>query len=385
MEKTKIFDKTTPKRPRFSSDRPDEYGFDLGYKTLPLQVIKKLNTRSGSGLADEYYTIEKLESMYISLVDGLIGIQDGSLEVSTETIGDSSKYSYSEFEGSPADHVVYLDKSARPIQHMVSGLWENLAAPGVDEPAHSFVNIDKEIWLQNMNVPVSRLQNPKPEDYNFDNMDQELLKARISQLRAIYVRPDSVDRIDEDNPLSCLELPTILDGENVLIVDEVESSGYTLKIALELYKRAFPETNFATAYWVSPRKISWTVTEQDGTDSREFASSWVPFWYDAQTVYGRGIGDIDPIFSSASEDVRVRLGKFLLSAPINKKTDSGFEIIKDRRSADTYSDLDLLIDRYKEGKILYKPNPDRSDFEERAMQMNHLTSMSDYVKLVRSL
>ncbi len=369
----------------FSPEKPDQYGFDLGYKILPLQAIKKINTRSAQGLGNEFYSINKLESMYVSLADGLIGIQDGTLRVSDEVVGDSAKYSYSEFEGSPSDHVVYLDKSARPVQYLVSGLWNKLSSESSSEPEHSFVNIDKEIWLQYMNVPINRLQNPKPSDYDFDKMDQQLLKDRIAQLRAIYLKPQYIDKINEEDLSSCMNLPTTLDGKRVLIVDEVESSGYTLKIALELYKRAFPEASFATAYWASPKKISWTVVENDGTESREFAASWVPFWYDADTVYGRGIGDIDPIYSAQSDDVRIRLGKFLLSAPINTKTPTGFELITDRRSEDTYHDLELLIKRFNNGDVLYKPNAQREDFEERAVSMNGLSNMSQYIDKLRSI
>jgi hypothetical protein len=347
MEKNKKNDELK-RRPPLIPGKPDEYGFSLGYSILPMQAIKKINTRSGSGLDNEFYSIEKLESMYLSCSDGLIGIQDGSITVDQETIGDNAKYTFSEFDGQPSDHVVYLDKSARPIQYLIAGLWDSLAKPSATKPEHSFVNIDKEIWLQQMNVPIHRLQNPQPEDYNFDNIDKQLLKDRINQLRAIYIKPEFIDQIDENNIESCKDLPTVLDGQNVLIVDEVESSGYTLKIALELYKRAFPNTKFGTAYWASPRKISWTVNEKDGTESKEFAASWVPFWYDSDTAYGRGIGDIDPVYSASSEDVRIRLGKFLLSAPINNQTNSGFEIINDTRSKQTYSDLDLIISRFHE-------------------------------------
>jgi hypothetical protein len=384
MEKNKKNDELK-RRPPLIPGKPDEYGFSLGYSILPMQAIKKINTRSGSGLDNEFYSIEKLESMYLSCSDGLIGIQDGSITVDQETIGDNAKYTFSEFDGQPSDHVVYLDKSARPIQYLIAGLWDSLAKPSATKPEHSFVNIDKEIWLQQMNVPIHRLQNPQPEDYNFDNIDKQLLKDRINQLRAIYIKPEFIDQIDENNIESCKDLPTVLDGQNVLIVDEVESSGYTLKIALELYKRAFPNTKFGTAYWASPRKISWTVNEKDGTESKEFAASWVPFWYDSDTAYGRGIGDIDPVYSASSEDVRIRLGKFLLSAPINNQTNSGFEIINDTRSKQTYSDLDLIISRFHEGKILYKPSPSRLDFEKRAVEFNSLRSMDEYVAAVRSL
>lgn len=266
MEKNKKNDELK-RRPPLIPGKPDEYGFSLGYSILPMQAIKKINTRSGSGLDNEFYSIEKLESMYLSCSDGLIGIQDGSITVDQETIGDNAKYTFSEFDGQPSDHVVYLDKSARPIQYLIAGLWDSLAKPSATKPEHSFVNIDKEIWLQQMNVPIHRLQNPQPEDYNFDNIDKQLLKDRINQLRAIYIKPEFIDQIDENNIESCKDLPTVLDGQNVLIVDEVESSGYTLKIALELYKRAFPNTKFGTAYWASPRKISWTVNEKDGTES----------------------------------------------------------------------------------------------------------------------
>lgn len=361
---------------------------DPQYDKLNRQAFLTLrsSTTGGYGRRIESSTKsdEYVESLYISCTEGLIGIIDGSIPVDSEDehIPNEAHYKTSEFSGEPAEHVIYLDKSARPISFLVSELWESMAKPHSNEPVGSFVNIDKEKWLQLMGVPATRLQNPTTEDYDFSKIDPLTLRKKIAELRAIYVEDDYVNQIDENNPESVHSLPTVLDGKNVLIVDEVESSGYTLKIALQLFMQAFPEAKFGSAYWSSPSKIRWTVSDTM-TESSEFASTWVPFWYDPKLPTGRGIGDIDPSFYEKSNDIRRRLGRFLLSAPFYRKEGEELITFTDRDSQETFNDLSILIEKFKKGKIICRPNSRRSDFEKKAVEINNLGSFDEYKGLIR--
>lgn len=375
----------TKTRKRFDPERPDPNAEDLGYSFMPRQAFKRLNSRTGNGFIDEHRRVEYLESLYVQCTDGVIGILDGSINKSDENNKDNARLAYSEYDGEPSDCVVFLDKSARPISYLVSEFWDLLAKPDVGKPEFSHVNIDKEIWLQMMHVPMNRIQKPKPEDFDFSKIDSDLLEDRVRQLRAVYVTPQCIDQVNEDDLSNIWDLKTTLDGRNVAILDEVESSGYTLKTALELYKRSFPNTKFSTLYWTSPRKIQWFVEESDGNVSKEFAASWVPFWYDSETSSGRGIGEIDPVFSEQSSDIRQRLGKFILSTPYHRVIEERFELITDKMSEETYSDLDLLVHRFKSGNILYRPHPERPDFEERALTSNGFSTIQDFAKAVHGL
>jgi len=385
MEKIKQISKKEKYCYRYNPDRPDLRGEEVGYELMYRQAFQELNTRSGNGFRNRFRRITNIEALYLGCTDGLIGMLDGSIKIDDESWDDNARYVSSEYEGDPSDHAVYLDKSARPIRALVEGLWDKLAKAEISIPDSSHVNIDKELWLGLMHVPTNRFQKPLETDLNFNNIDPKLLRDRIEQLRSVYLSPENLEKLDEQNLSDCWNMPTSLDGKNVAIIDEVESSGFTLRIALELYKRAFPETNFSCMYWSSPRKIYWDVVEEDGTMSQEFAASWAPFWYDAVSASGRGIGDIDVSYSRQSADVRQRIGKYILSAPYNKKVDDGYEEVRDTRSEQTYHDLGLLINRFNNGEAFYRPNPQRLDFMERATIFNGLSSFSEYKGIVRDL
>lgn len=324
-----------------------------------------------------------VESLYIGCTDGLIGIIDGSIDPDNEDehVSNEAHYTHSEYSG-PANHVVYLDKSARPVSFLVDELWDLLARPGLKEPEKSYVNIDKEDWLLLMGVPATRLQNPRPADYGLAKIPPSVLLSKVRELRALYVSDEFVDHIDPNRPESVDNLPTSLDGTNVLIVDEVESSGYTLKVAFDLFKKAFPKANFGTAYWASPSKVRWEVSD-DSTYSAEFAASWVPFWYSSDTSRGRGIGDINPDFYANATDIRQRMGRFLLSAPFYNINNGEYVPYTDEDSIETYRDLELLTERFRQGKVLLRPNSRRSDFKERATQLNGYSDFNQYLADLR--
>ena len=56
-------------------------------------------------------------------------------------------------EGIAYDHVVYLDKSARPVSWLVNMFWNELAlkdsnSTAVKKPKHSYINIDRSPWFR---------------------------------------------------------------------------------------------------------------------------------------------------------------------------------------------------------------------------------------------
>ncbi|MBP5787881.1 MAG: hypothetical protein J6Y19_08720, partial [Kiritimatiellae bacterium] len=62
--------------------------------------------------------------------------------------------------GAPFDHVVYLDKSARPVSWLVNLFRNRFAAAAweggpVPRPPHSCVNIDRSPWFRKVGIMVS--------------------------------------------------------------------------------------------------------------------------------------------------------------------------------------------------------------------------------------
>lgn len=259
----------------------------------------------------------------------------------------------------PFDAAIYLDKSARPVRQLVHDLWNN--ASDKPEPRSLFLNVDKRPWLKAMGYdPQSmNLEDITPDDVSLDMVDPEYLHKQLSTLRALYLNPADMEKIDEDNLEPVWSLPTRLDGKTIAIIDEVKSSGNTLRIALDLLKRAFPKTSFDAMWWSNPGKLSWP-----GGEDVDFKSQWaariVPPWYDDKRESGRGVGDIDIPYSATSSSKAQRIGRNILSAP--ERDDSGNYSSNRSFSAVVRRDLGRLATRYKNMELVqYKPDHNLDD------------------------
>lgn len=174
------------------------------------------------------------------------------------------------------DYVVYLDKSARPVQWLVSEFWDHFA-PGKPAPQSKFINIDREDWRPS-------LGSPEYGDYHPDDLDI----SAIHELRDIFEDPSNSER-------------AMFDGKKILIVDEVKVSGDTLKIAEDMFQRTFPSAEISGEWWMIPS----TPLDNGSVD--------VPVWYRKDTTAGRGIGNKDAKKSLASPSRRQRVGPTFLS------------------------------------------------------------------------
>ena len=213
--------------------------------------------------------------------------------------------------GKPWDHVVYLDKSARPVSWLVNLFWKHFAAPaGEDRPAprppHSYVNIDRSPWFRKVGIQVSDdgRQKAGGELATFrDFMDRisRVTPRHLAELRALYV-PGGIGAEDAD---AILAAPTVLDGRRVLIVDEVSRTGATLDIAATLFRLAFPKAaEVAGTYFWHPKEPPLKVGGENVMTS-------LPVWYDPDTLYGRGIGGIsETYYHSRLEYYEKRLPEF---------------------------------------------------------------------------
>lgn len=119
------------------------------------------------------------------------------------------------------DCVIWLDKSARPVEWLTRSLWPVLSKGEDDKvppmPKSYFLNIDREHW-------VNILDSQGNGGLDVGRIDDSVIRS----LRSIFVLPTQKQtglspKIDSAK--------TVLDGKVIMVVDEVRSTGRTLDYA----------------------------------------------------------------------------------------------------------------------------------------------------------
>jgi hypothetical protein len=260
----------------------------------------------------------------------------------------------------PFDAALFLDKSGRPVRQLMHDLWDSVTDK--PEPKSLFLNIDKRPWLRAMGFKDGEeynLDDIDPSMVTLDAVDPRYLQRELTALRALYLNPSDFKEIDEENLEETWEMPTQLDGKTIAIIDEVKSSGNTLRIAVELLRRAFPKAHFEGIWWSDPGTVSWQGGE-DVNFKKQWAARVVPPWYDARKESGRGVGDIDIPYSTTSPSKAQRIGRSVLSAP--ERDSTGSYVSHRNLSAVIRRDVAALADRYKSRELDdYKPSIDLDD------------------------
>lgn len=189
-----------------------------------------------------------------------------------------------------ADHVIYLDKSARPVSWLVNTFWDDFTEK--DRPKHSYLAIDRKEWFGRTETPVESneyIRNPDGSARlaTFDDFRKEnVTREDLARIRALYI-PGGIETEDVEEIMST---PTGLEGKNITIIDEVSRSGSTLAIAQYLVSKAIPEAKSVNGY------TFWKPGFQQHPYSDEQQIRSVPVWYDSSSNTGRGIGDINEQF-----------------------------------------------------------------------------------------
>jgi hypothetical protein len=299
------------------------------------------NRTDGSVKSDK-----QLRSDYIQRTDELIRkITDGVEIVNPET-GETERQNY--------DFVVWLDKSARPVSWLTKELWPKLATkPGEDlppMPAFRYVNIDREQWVNTVD-PEGKGR------VNVDLVDDSIVRS----LRSIFIKPHGkqdglTDKIDT--------APSELDGKNILIVDEVFSSGRTLQIAEKFFERAFPDANVSGSYWMA------------GIAQKGLAvgNADLPVWYKEKDVTGRGVNNRDERRSQLSPSLTQRLGGWFLSTAFNNVDENSTQLRKEIKNL--ANDPNVLI--------VPSNQREEDEYDVRATELNHL-SMQEFTEAKKSL
>lgn len=344
------------KNPELSTSTPSDETYDYSennYKYFQHNTSSKLvgtglNKDGTQGYAFETnrIPIDKIEQYYVGDTDTLIGMFDNEIQESSHYMNETQRYN------EPVDRAIYLDKSARPVARIVRKLHDKLAnSEDSKVPPASFLNIDKEDYLSAMGFDARELQNIDPELVSLNKLDPDYRKQITAEIRAMYISADDLAKIDEDNIQDVWNYPTILDDQHVAVVDEVKSSGNSLRIADQLISEAIPEAKTEPMYWSVPGLNRWTVTDSDGESHNEFAATRVPVWYDSDRIDGRlGIADRNPQKAELSRSKRVRLGKHVLSTMM----DGGM----DMTSKMVVHDISLLAKRLEDGRVKYIPADD---------------------------
>ncbi len=287
------------------------------------------------------WNIDKTASTYVTQTADLISVIDGTAEYDGRE---------SEREGVKADHVIYLDKSARPVNWLVNTFWNDFSEE--KRPEHSFLNIDRLRWFREVGLDVDAggylkdatgMTSHRATYDDFIKEADKLPPETFARIRALYV-PGGVETEDLDE---IMKMPTSLDGKDLLIVDEVSTTGATLNIAKYLLKRAIPELKSVNGetFWISESKAMGNTGEMQQRST--------PVWYDHRFTQGRGIGEINPAYyekryeEHPSPRTRAqKLGAIVLSEYVDLGEEKG------GLSRELAKEIQTMHRDYQEGKIL---------------------------------
>jgi hypothetical protein len=320
--------------------------FHDDYENYQILVGERQGMLKGSSW-DTDYTHEK----YVAATDIMIGTLDGSTHERDIYDPDNPEAS-----AEKPDTVIWLDKSARPVSWLVDALWEQVAQPDAEKPDYEFLNIDRRVWFQLQGYNDEIIDQLKPADFDIDKVPQD----QIDAIRAYFTQGD----LDEDSWREQVwSLPTKLDNQNVLIVDEVSSTGSTISIAVQLLKRAIPEATFGGSVFWNPGKFAPNASE---AETQQMISA--PIWYSKTELKGRGVGEISLQWQAreyaknpTQQNLRNKIASFVLSAP-HFDTNT-FEVQDDPAATRLEQDFAYLSYALGDKKVYRRPSKYR-DYDE---------------------
>lgn len=110
--------------------------------------------------ASEEFPVLNRQSHMVQLKPDIAGqetanINDTLIHYVRDTALLISKIDGSLDDEQPFDHVVYLDKSARPVSWLINMFWNDFSVGGVARPHHSYINIDRVPWFRYVGLNVT--------------------------------------------------------------------------------------------------------------------------------------------------------------------------------------------------------------------------------------
>lgn len=229
----------------------------------------------------------------------------------------------------PSDHVIYLDKSARPVSWLVDEFWNDFSDR--KQPEESFLAIDRRYWFKMVGLDINKNEYITDQsgerrvatstDFwrGFKALPDDRQNDFLARIRSLYIEGG----IEKEDPETIMATPTKLDGKNLMIIDEVSRSGATLDIAVGLLRRAIPKLKNVG------RHVFWSDNSKQ-TDSGETQMGMTPVWYphDHSDWRGRGVKDINPEYYRVQYDNNPNnktraeyYGSIVLGEPLLRKED----------------------------------------------------------------
>ena len=289
--------------------------FHLDYRNYPFLRRHTEHAPSKDGIIDIPKNIDYIGYTYTRYTGDIINQICGRYSVESNL--QASKLSRKKVK-MPADHVIYLDKSGRPVSYLVNTFWDEFAPKDengqpMKRPPHSFANLDRISILDNL-FGLSGINETNAWS-NWEENKHKLNDFHFAQLRSLFLK-EPLDPESPPTPEEIMKMPTILDGKNVLIVDEVEFGGLSMRMAECLLKGAIPEARFAgTTFWQDatvplPDNNNNTEDDDGGINphkkvGRDFLAA-LPVWYHSDKAHfqGRGVGDVNKtVFEKLYDDV----------------------------------------------------------------------------------
>ena len=326
-------------------DEPPETRFHVNPSDFPIfsRQARKIPTGHDS------YTTVTLP------IDETLGRMVGSTAETIENlVGEGGK-------NPKADHVIYLDKSARPVSWLVSEFWEDFTTE--EQPEKSFLAIDRRHWLKPPYTGgklegqeyIAEASGDKKiasaADFHIERVPKELLAG----IHGLYVKGGIPEGA---TPEEILAMPTVLDDKNVTIVDEVSRSGATLSIARSLISAAIPTVKSVNGH-VFWRSGTFKIGEEQQMDS-------APAWYpeDPSDTTGRGVRDINELYyrdlyhnNPTRQNLALMRGAFVLGTPLQEP-----EKERGQKSLRLLQEIKRMREEYEAGHVLptITQNPESS-------------------------
>jgi hypothetical protein len=218
------------------------------------------------------------------------------------------------------------------------------------------LNIDRVNWFVRQGHRTEEAERRLgPEDFDINQVAEE----DIAAIRAYFTKGTLHEDSWQDE---VWQLPTRLDGKNVLVVDEVKNRGGTLAIATQLIKQAIPEAIISGDYFWNPGRYSISGIS---SEPRDLQMESAPVWYDKNNTLGRGIGEISlrywrQLYDKDPTDANLRrlIASHVLSAPLHDPVT--FEPTDDPLAKKLQQDIAYLTYGVADGKVRHIPGRGRS-------------------------
>lgn len=241
-------------------------------------------------------------------------------------------------EQEPITHMVFLDRSARPIATLFLDLWKK-KHPDIPRPEISFFNIGTEV-VDRIRACITGVDSPD------EQLDYDLYHLTYNQLKRVFGEAE-VERIRSQYRF----LNETPEGSHVQIVDEYGVSGRSVLAAWKILQLLFPHLHINyQGYYIAPRhgelfkKISPNGLE-------EYDAPWRTHSREHPTVHVTGVVDSDaPLLHPAGRISEEALAQ-RVTGPLTTESAHLYQTVDDSRQVlQLRREMHAIADEYWESK-----------------------------------